>query len=129
MSLKSLVRNAVATAHKVTKDLQVTVTHEAYTGLNGDAKATYASGVDYLALVEKRVRRFRNDAGEDIMSQHLVTFLTTVAENGTAGRSEPIDTRDRITLPDGTVVPILHVAGGILDPLTGQPYLHEVYLG
>lgn len=129
MSLDDLVRSGIALAHSITADLQVTVTHEAFTGVDGFAKPTYASGNDYQAIVEKRMRRFRNDDGDEVVSQYKVMFLVPVEENGTSGRSEPIDTRDRLTLSDGRTGPILHISAGLLDPTTDQPYYHEVYLG
>jgi hypothetical protein len=128
MSLGALIRSALATANTVTADLQVEVEHEAWTGYDSDAKPTYASANTYGAIVEKRQRRFKMASGEEIVSQHRVTILTPVEENGTAGRSEPIDTRDRLTLPDDSTGPILSVEG-VLDPSTGQPYMTSIWMG
>lgn len=129
MSLDSILRSGIALANSITADLQVTVTHEAFTGVDGYAKPTYASSNDYQALVEKRMRRFRNDDGDEVVSQYKVTFLTPVEANGTSGRSEPIDTRDRITLPDGATGSILHISGSLIDPVTLLPIYNVVYLG
>jgi hypothetical protein len=54
--------------------------------------------------------------------------LTPVAANGTTGRREPIDPRDRLTLPDGAVGNILAVEG-LGDPDTNHNYFYQVYLG
>ena len=57
-----------------------------------------------------------------------VTILQPITANGTSGRTEPVDPRDKVTLPDGTVGPILDVAG-LVNPDTGYPYMFEIWLG
>ena len=118
MGLDAIIRSAITTAKTVTADLQASVTHEAYSGLDAYAKPTYSSGVTRKALVESKQRLIRTDDGREVLSQTKVTFLSPVS----------LSTKDRITLPDGTTGPILTVEG-MVDPSTSAPYLLEVWLG
>lgn len=123
-----LIRNGVALADSLTNSLQATVVHEAWTGNDGEGGYSYDDGIERLALVERKQRMRRNAQGEEVMSTHVVTFLRPIADNGATGRQEPVDPRDRITLPDGTKSNILSVEA-FVDKDTGAGYLHEVYLG
>lgn len=123
-----LVRSGVALADSLTTTLQPSVTHEAWTGNDGEGGYTYATGVSRAALVERKQKMVRSSTGEEVMSTHVVTFLRPIAAQGTSGRQEPIDPRDRITLPDGTRSSILSI-NAFIDKDTGRGYLHEVYLG
>ena len=62
------------------------------------------------------------------MSKTKLTFVRPIPDEGTAGRREPIDPRDKITLPDGTAGPIINT-GGLVSGGTGKPYMLEVWLG
>jgi len=123
-----IVRDGIALADELTATLQATVQHEAWTGQSGYGDATYAAAVDHLALVSKRVRERRRADGSIVVTMAKVTFLRPVEANGTAGRQEPVDPRDRITLPDGSTGPIVDAAG-LVDPDTGAPYQTSVWLG
>lgn len=128
MGLAAIVRSAVATANGVTSDLQVAVTHEAWTGVDGQGSSSYAAGVSRDAIVEHKQRLVRTAAGEMLMARARLMFLEPIPDNGATGRREPIDPRDRITLPDGSTGPILDVQG-MTDPATDRPYALEVFLG
>lgn len=128
MSLDALVRSGVAIAKSVTADLQVTVEHEAWTGVDGYAAPTYASAKKRQALVERTQRVIRTATGENQVARVRVLFLEPIKANGADGRVEPIDPRDRLTLPDGTVGQILDVSG-MFDPTTDAPYFCEVFCG
>ena len=118
MGLDDLVRTAIATAKTVTADLQVSVTHAAFSSVDGYGKPSYASGVSRKALVESANRLIRTAAGQEVLSRTKVTFLSPVS----------VTTKDRITLPDGSTGPILDVRG-LVDPSTSAPYMVEVFLG
>lgn len=134
MSLDSLVRNMVGVANTLTKPLHVPVVHKAWTGQSAYGEPTYAAqsvGADGGTLkgvveMKQTLRTFPN--GQTAMSKAKVTFVEPVPANGTAGRVEPIDTRDYIELPGGITGPILDVEA-VLDPLTGRGYITEVWLG
>jgi hypothetical protein len=131
MGLADVVRSGVALANRVTDDLQVDVTHDAWTTRALDGKPTYnggGAGVARSSIVEyKQSRRWSALLGQTVDYAVKVTILGPVAGNGAAGRNEPIDSRDRFTLLDGTARPVVDVVG-IQDPSTGKPYMYEVYL-
>jgi hypothetical protein len=128
MGLDSVVRSVVATANAVTSSLQATVQHAAWTGNLQDGTDSFATAVPLQALVEFKQRLRRLSTGREVMQQAVVTFIGPVTANGTAGRREPIDPRDQITLPNGYSGPILDVEG-LVDPSTSAPYLVSVVLG
>lgn len=129
MGLDDIVRAGVALADSITTTLQVAVSHEAWTGQDAFGEATYAAATFPLAIVEQKVSQVRSRlTGQMIMTKAKVSFLRPIAPNGAAGRAEPVDTRDRITLPDGFTGPIVAV-NSLTDPTTSRGYLTEVYLG
>jgi hypothetical protein len=130
MGLADIVRNGVALANRLTADLQAEVTHEAWTGQDDTGAPTYASAKTRTAIVERRQRLRRSPSGQELMSRHVVAFLAPIAANGAADRQEPIDPRDRITLPDGSTGPIIDVVSTVdSESATGHGYMYEVYLG
>ena len=128
MSLADLVRSGVAIAKSVTSDLQADVTLEAWTGSTASGGSTFATAVTLPAIVEMKQRLKKLATGDVVMSRAVVTFLEPVTANGATGRREPIDPRDRITLPDDTTGPILDVEG-MVDAETDAPYMSSVFLG
>lgn len=111
MGLQDVIRSAVRVADVVTKELQVTVAHHAWTSADATGLPTYASPVNRKAIVESRSRLMRDNAGQEIVASHRVIFLGTPAANGAANRREPIDPRDKLVLPDGTTGQIVAVNG------------------
>jgi hypothetical protein len=128
MALSDLIRNGVAIANNLTASLQVNVTYEAWTGVNGLGVDTFATPVTLPALVESRQQIRRTADGKELYISHVITLLRPVTPNGAAGRREPIDPRDKFTLPDGATGLIVDVRG-LTDPSTSASYYHEVYLG
>lgn len=128
MGLRDLIKNGVALADKLTADLQPTVTHSAWIATTGTGKSVFGAPMTRAAIVERKQKLVKTGGGQELLSQHVVSFLRPVAPHGAAGRSEPIDARDRITLPDGTTGPILHV-DTFVDRVTGAGYYHQVFLG
>lgn len=128
MSLADTVRKGVALANSITSSLQAEVSHRAWTGKDSFGDPAYATAVTRPALVELKQRKIRTVNGEEVVARAAVTFLHPVPPNGAAGRREPIDPRDEITLPGGFTGPILDTQG-LVDPETDRPYLMEVFLG
>lgn len=124
MDLADVVRNAVALANRVTTSLQAEVTHEPWIGKDKYGKPLYDNPVRRLALIQKNTS---NVGGQQLVQGATITFIYPIDPNGANLRQEPIDPRDKITLPDGWTQPIASVSG-ITDPLTGMPYLYEVTL-
>lgn len=134
MSFASLVRNMTAVANRITKPLQVPVIHKAWIAQTPYGEETFAAaslGSDGLTLkgvVELKQQLKTLPNGQAAMTKAVVTFTEPVPANGTAGRTEPIDTRDYIELPGGITGPILNVEA-VLNPETGRGYITEVWLG
>lgn len=126
--LADVVRAGVAVAHQVTATLQVDVSLARWTGQDSMGAVTYAAAADYPALVEYKVRLHTTASGKIVQTRAKVTFLTVIPPHGAVGRTEPIDSRDRIVLTDGTTGPIVDVEG-LIDPVTERPYLVECYIG
>ena len=131
MGLDSIVRDVVSVANDLTADLQDTITLEQWTGNATDGKrgSTYASGVSIKALVEMGPKPFRTSNGDTILAAAVVSILQPVTANGATGRQEPIDPRDRITLPNSEVAAPIMSAAGFMDPSTNSPYFYTVALG
>lgn len=128
MAFDDIIRTGVALADSLTGSLQGTCVHEAWTGQDISGAKTYAAPVNRQALVERKQRRMISSTGQEILSVAKIDFLRPIAPNGAAGRVEPVDSRDRITLPDGTTGPIVNVEA-LLDPDTDRGYFTTVYLG
>lgn len=128
MSLASIIASGVALAHSITDSLQASVTLEQWTSTNGFSKDSYAAGVVYKALVEKKNVLREASADQELVAEHVITFLAPITSNGATGRQNPIDARDRITLPDGTSGLILDIQT-VLNPETGKGYYQQVTLG
>lgn len=129
LALDKIVRDAVALADSITKSLQPTVAHSAWTGQDVFGTATYATAVNRDAIVEYKIRdKLQSSTGKVIQSQALITIIGPITANGASGRVEPIDSRDKIVLPDGTTGPIIDVEG-IVDPITNKPYMYQIWIG
>lgn len=128
MGFADIVRSGVATANRLTASLQVSVQHEAWIGTGDYAAPQYAEPASRPALVEMKQRERRLATGEVVVQVASVTIVGPLPAEGSEGRREPLDPRDRITLPNGYVGRIIDVRG-LADPKTGQPYLYVVAVG
>lgn len=133
MALSDVVRSAVATAHKVTKDggLQETVRLYRWNGQDDTGAPEYANALTVTAIVNHAGKRVRTAAGEEVVSTAQVIFLKPIPalSAASAEREEPIDKRDKIVLANGRTGPILRTDGGLADPDTDDGYLTQVWLG
>jgi hypothetical protein len=132
MSLLDTVRAGIATAASLTRPLQGTVQHYAWVNQDAYGAITYdppvtGAGTERKALVDLSRKLRKTEAGELVMTVATVTFLDVIAPNGASGRTEPIDVRDKIVLPDGTTGPIAR-GGGFMDAITGRPLLNEILI-
>jgi len=81
------------------------------------------------ALVEDKQQLVRDVSGREVMSKTKLTILQPVTATVATGRRNPIDPRDKITLPSSVPSgPILAVAG-LTDKNTSAPFLLEIWLG
>jgi hypothetical protein len=120
MSLADDLREAVLLANAETTDIQPKVKHEAYLGETGDGDKLFAAPVFRDALVDWKQKMVRTVDGTLTVSRAAVTFLDPDLK---------VDENDRITLPDGTVGPILDMAGPYASKTATNPVLTEVFLG
>jgi hypothetical protein len=89
----------------------------------------YSDPVPYQALVVRKNQNVKDSNGQEVLAKTYLLFVEALQPHGVGvGRDEPIDVRDIITLSDGTTGPILDLEG-LMDRLTSNPYLTEVYLG
>jgi hypothetical protein len=112
----------------LTADFQASVTVEPWIGQNGYGDDTWDIPVTHQALVDRTVKQRYTSSGKLVVTIAKLTFLNLIAENGAAGRREPIDPRDKITLDDGTTAPIVDIPM-FENPATQAPFLVEVTLG
>lgn len=129
MSLSKLITSVVKIADGITASLQSTVTYEAWIGDGTTfSEPLYDTAIEMQAIVEILDKQVRSESGDDILLKASVTFLRPIAPNGADSRREPVDVRDRITLPNGYTGPIRFVSG-LDNPDINGMYMVEVILG
>lgn len=128
MSLATAIAGAVAVAKRATATLQPEVIIRAWIDQDGEGAAVYAAPVVYHAIVEQKVQPRYTKAGVLVLTKATVTFLEPLPPNGAAGRVEPVDSRDLLTLPDGTTGPIVMV-DGMVNADTNAPFMTQVWIG
>lgn len=123
-----ILATGIGIADSLTKGVQGTCTLEAWTASDGRGARTYAAPVTFRAVVDTtRKEVIRN--GKEVIIVATVVIVGDLAPNGAAGRVEPVDPRDRITLPDGTTGTILSSPGAPINPLTGRAFVQLIELG
>lgn len=127
MGLDDILRGGIKTIDKVTKSLQPTVTHKAWKSADVYGSPVYASAKSYQAIVDQKQELRKTSSGQLVLTKASVMFIQPIPPDGAAGRVEPIDPRDIITLSDGTTGKIVDVQG-FVDKKTTHPYFSEVYL-
>lgn len=129
MTLAAVIADAVAGAAALTQSLQVPVSLEQWIGhKDGSAKPDYDEPLVLAAIVQEGSTQVRTSTGETFTARACVSFLELPPINGAAGRREPIDPRDRITLPSGLTAPIVDNVGALLNPDTSLPFVLSVWL-
>ena len=122
MGLLDVVRSGVKIADGITKDLQASVTLERYLSDDGYGTVVFAAPVVLRAIEDRKQKIVKNTSGQEVLSSATLTFLD-VAALGVG-----VDVKDRITLSNGTISPILNT-GGFVDAGTTRPVATEIYLG
>jgi len=113
-----ILRNGVALANSLTADLQPSVQHYSYSGNDGMGGKSFSAPVSRSAIVETKQKLVQTQAGEEVLSTHVITFLTDVS----------VDPRDKFVLPDGSQRQVLSISG-FADKDTGGSFYRQVYLG
>ncbi len=129
MSLAGIIRKGVSIANKQTKSVQGDATLEAWTGQSVTGKPTYASPVTFKCIEDDKQKPITTIAGQVVTVMSTLTVLEAISPNGTAGRHEPIDTRDRITTPSGFIGRVIDAPGSVVDPSTGKGFIQTIMLG
>lgn len=132
--LADLVAAGVALANTATDSLQVDLTLERWAGADRYGTATYAAPITVRGLVESSAEprsatmlQAGRLSGKVATVKATITILNPPAALDVPDRSNPIDDRDRLTLPDGTSDPITGVGGLMRD--SGGRYYVEVTVG
>jgi len=130
IDLISIINTGIGLAADLTSSLQGSVTHIAWIGKDSFNKPVYDNPVTLTGvLIElKQEQKIQISTGRVITTKAHLTFLQPITPNGATGRTEPIDERDKLFLPDGTTGPI-HRAEGFMNPKTIRPFVLEVWLG
>lgn len=127
MSLRTVIKKAVAVADSVTKSLQGEITHYPWIAQSGDGTPTYGSAKKYKAIIDRREIERRTPEGNMVLTNAYILVLSAVPPNGATDRTEPFDPRDKIVCPDGTTG-VIAAAAGFMDADTGHPYYGEIWL-
>jgi len=111
-----LVHSMVGIAKDITFTLQATIQHERYKSQDVNGDPTYGSKTARQAIVTHREVKVTDNTGVERISRMQVILLENIA----------VDTRDRITLPDGAKPSIVTLKNGVVDG-NGEPYAVEIY--
>lgn len=128
-----ILRSGISLANELTLGVQCQVKFEACTGQNANGR-TYAAPV-YLSAVVDFTAKERVSAVTDKVQTIAATIMVVgdVKPNGTIiannPRREPVDDRDRLTLPNGFTGPIISAPGSVVDPATNRGFIHVIEIG
>lgn len=134
-----IIRSLMPLVDSLTLGVQNYVTHEAWIG-SGEGGDVYADPAQIRAVVERTNKQTMRGTTVLFIGATL-TFTTSPEHALTSGgvavdtsqitppRTGPIDTRDRITLPDGWTAQVVDIPEGVIDPLTGRGFAPVVMLG
>ena len=128
MSFATSLRSGLKIIANQTRTVQGIVKHYAWTGQDQFGNESYAYPVDRKAIITERIQDRPGQSGQVTRTTAHLLFLDPIEPNGTPGRLEPIDTRDKIVLPDGSSNPIVET-NGLVDPDTTRPFFMEIWLG
>lgn len=114
-----------------TKGAQSQIKLEQFTGSGPSGDMTYADPVFPFAVVDYS-NKVSIRGGQIVTVSATLTITERVEPNLTVTdppRKNPIDPRDKITLPDGTTGPIISAPGSVNNPLTGTGFIQVVEIG
>lgn len=129
MALDDIIRSAVGTVDSVTKGIQTTILLSRWISQDYQGTSSYAAPIPLKAIVDYKQEMRQSPSGQTRVSKaHIIILTPLTALGGSSERSEPLDERDLVTLPNMSTGPILETAG-VVDRKTGLPYMHEIWLG
>lgn len=132
MGLLNVVRSAVKTVDKATRDLQSTTLFRKYVSSSGSGAKIYnppisSPAISLKAIVEDRQEMVRTLSGELSQSKTSIEYLD-ISALLSATNSEGVKENDLIVLQNGETGRILAV-GGFIDAGTGIPIATTVFMG
>jgi hypothetical protein len=131
VGFNTLINSLIAgVANPLTKSLQTKeVLHYRWQKQDGKGKVDEAPPIKHDAIVEMNPAvTYSSSEGSTLPVKLSILILQPFPPEGSPGRREPVDPRDRFVLPDGTTGKIVDLPG-MLDPTTLRPYYCEVRLG
>ena len=122
-NLAQVFRDAAATIKAITNDADGPVlediTHRPFASIDGDGKVTYGTAITIRGFVERKSTILAWRFNREFIEAHLIL----IPEN----LETPIGAKDKLTLSDGTSLPILELVGP-RDP-DGGTYYTQVLCG
>lgn len=129
MAFDKILRSGVKIANRVTRSVQGNVLHRAWIAQDGLGKPIFdtepGEGTPRKAIVEKQMQRKVLPDGQMTAIEAVITFLDQIPTQGSQGRQEPIDTRDELTLFDGSIGPIAYI-DSVCDPSKGPDQYFQI---
>jgi len=115
-----ILRAGISIANSLTKGVQATVTLERWTGQDAYGTETYGSSTSVRAVVDLTRRQRMSASGRLVTVVAMLTILDQI---------DQIDPKDRITLPNGVIGPILSGPDAVVDPGDNEGFIQEVAIG
>lgn len=126
-----ILQAGISIADSLTKGAQSSITLRQASGSGPSGDLTYDDPIQLKAVVDYTSKVTIRNA-EIIHISATVTILEPVPVNGAIldpPRTEPIDTRDKITLPDGSTGLVKSVPGSVNNPNTGTGFIQVIEIG
>lgn len=123
-----ILRLGIKIADSLTKGVQSYAVLEPWLEQSVHGDDVYGLPVPIQCIVD-RTNKMIEHGGEQITVGATLTVIGDIQPNGATGRREPIDPRDRITLPDGFTGPVISSPNSVIDPSTNRGFIHEIMLG
>lgn len=127
----NILETGIKIVDRAIPGLKATCTLRQFTGSDANGDFTYADPITFKAIVDYTNKVTLRNA-QIVSISATLTVLETVPFNNTLTdppRRNPIDPRDEITLPDGTIGPIISVPGSIHNPRTSTGFIQDIEIG
>lgn len=132
MALVDALRSGIKVASKILDSFKCSTQFYAAIGQTGSGAITYANPVTVRAIVDLSRRERKTSAGGLVMTDGVLTVLDRIEDtspNTGFDRKQPVDTRDKFVLPDGTTGSQLLEGKSTLDAATARGFINELLLG
>lgn len=116
---------------ELTQGLQGRCLLQQFAGQSNSGDELYGATKSFLAIVDYTSKQIQRN-GQFVMTGGTVIALESISPLGVVTdppRMEPIDTRDKLILPDNSIVPILDTPGSVMNPETNQGLVPTIMIG